>query len=338
MMAATVLKAAPPTSFSAQMLMKSCRSVNNHVGALEDSDPDDIVARRLSMHQLQTDPSFASLAPDDADATAQGTGSIYPNVDNRMVKADACNNFTRNFGNGPCVTLDEMIPIDNGLPGVKEHIDKTRTGVLKAINDRGVPSTALTFADIVWDSDPEEKTDAFAKITKPSDMAMETQPSGGTVLLPFSGDVCFPLNVTSTSVTSPFGARKRPTRGASAKHRGVDLSASFGTVVRSVAGGTVEYAGWYGNGGNTVKIRHATLGGLGGPFVTEYMHLSEIKVSNGQTVFIGQEIGRSGSTGVSTGNHLHFQLDRLVDKKEIPMDPLGLLQHAAEKSNVRGIS
>ncbi|MGK5630221.1 M23 family metallopeptidase [Streptomyces sp. URMC 123] len=88
---------------------------------------------------------------------------------------------------------------------------------------------------------------------------------------------------------------------SSGSHTGIDFHAASGTTVRSVASGTVVEAGWGGAYGNNVVIKHAD-----GTY-TQYGHLSSVSVSAGQTVTPGQQIGLSGSTGNSTGPHLHFE-------------------------------
>lgn len=112
--------------------------------------------------------------------------------------------------------------------------------------------------------------------------------------------VGYPL--ASIHVVSPFGRRIDPFWGRWAFHEGVDYRARYGTPVYAVANGTVVAAGYNGGWGNQIKIRHAS--GL----VTQYAHLSSMSVRNGQTVVRGQVIGRVGSTGRSTGAHLHFGL------------------------------
>lgn len=102
--------------------------------------------------------------------------------------------------------------------------------------------------------------------------------------------------------TSSFGKRKAPTKGASTYHKGVDWAVPTGTSVMAASGGTVTKAGWTSGGGYTVYINH------GNGTETRYKHLSKILVSVGQKVSQGQVIARSGSTGVSTGPHLHFEI------------------------------
>lgn len=109
----------------------------------------------------------------------------------------------------------------------------------------------------------------------------------------------WPLDVGGT-ITSTFGYRNAPTAGASSYHKGLDIAVPVGTQVHAAAGGTVVTASYQAAAGNYIQISH------GGGVYTVYMHLSSIGVSVGQTVSKGAVIGYSGSTGVSTGPHLHF--------------------------------
>jgi murein DD-endopeptidase MepM/ murein hydrolase activator NlpD len=120
----------------------------------------------------------------------------------------------------------------------------------------------------------------------------------------------FSWPVTGT-ITSPFGWRSNPFGGAPEFHQGLDIAAPTGTTVTAAAGGTVIMAQWYGGYGNYILIDH------GGGYSTGYGHLSAIYVSQGQTVQRGQAIGAVGSTGQSTGPHLHFEV-RINGK---PVDP-----------------
>lgn len=103
-------------------------------------------------------------------------------------------------------------------------------------------------------------------------------------------------------VSSPFGPR------GGAMHRGLDIAVPAGTPVVAAAPGTVEAAGWNGGYGNYVRIGHGRLGAGGSLLTTAYGHLQSIGVSVGQRVMVGQVIGRVGSTGDSTGSHLHFEV------------------------------
>jgi murein DD-endopeptidase MepM/ murein hydrolase activator NlpD len=102
-------------------------------------------------------------------------------------------------------------------------------------------------------------------------------------------------------VMSGFGVRIDPFLSRPAMHTGIDLRAEVGDPVQATAGGTVTVAGWSGGYGKMVEIDH------GNGFATRYGHLSEIEVKVGQQVKPGQSVGRVGTTGRSTGPHLHYE-------------------------------
>jgi len=111
--------------------------------------------------------------------------------------------------------------------------------------------------------------------------------------------------------TTPTGKFIRPVKGGytttrfrQGGHRGVDLVVPYGTSIYAADGGTVEFAGWGGSYGNYVKIKH------GNGFETIYAHASSLLVEAGDKVYQGQEIAKVGSTGNSTGNHLHFEISK----------------------------
>jgi murein DD-endopeptidase MepM/ murein hydrolase activator NlpD len=126
------------------------------------------------------------------------------------------------------------------------------------------------------------------------------------------GALAWPVSGT---ITSPFGYRQNPFGGGMEFHQGLDIAAPMGTTVQAASGGTVISAGWYGGYGNYILIDH------GGGMATGYGHLSQIFVSAGQPVQKGQAIGAVGSTGMSTGPHLHFEV-RIAGK---PTDPAAYL-------------
>ncbi|MEY4054946.1 MAG: hypothetical protein RL519_281 [Pseudomonadota bacterium] len=105
-------------------------------------------------------------------------------------------------------------------------------------------------------------------------------------------------------ITSNFGARRHPILGYTRMHAGVDFGAPWGAPIYAVGDATVSFAGWAGGHGNHVKLEH------GGGWGTGYSHMSRIAVSPGTRVRAGQVIGYVGSTGLSTGPHLHYELYR----------------------------
>jgi murein DD-endopeptidase MepM/ murein hydrolase activator NlpD len=105
-------------------------------------------------------------------------------------------------------------------------------------------------------------------------------------------------------MTSGFGMRRHPILGYTRMHAGIDFGAAYGSPIFAVADGVVGFAGRHGGHGNYVRLEHA--GGLG----TGYAHMSRIAVAPGVRVHAGQVIGYVGSTGLSTGPHLHFEAYR----------------------------
>ncbi|MDQ4087631.1 MAG: M23 family metallopeptidase [Pseudomonadota bacterium] len=120
-----------------------------------------------------------------------------------------------------------------------------------------------------------------------------------------SGAIAVPSDkpVRTAAFTSGYGVRSDPFQGRSAMHAGIDLSGPVGTPIHATADGVVTTAGWNSGGyGNLVKISH------GRGIETRYAHLASIGVRAGQQVKRGQVIGRMGSTGRSTGSHLHYEV------------------------------
>lgn len=105
-------------------------------------------------------------------------------------------------------------------------------------------------------------------------------------------------------VTSRYGMRRHPILGYRRMHAGIDFKAGHGTPIYAVTDGVVKFSGRHGGHGNYVKISH------GGGLATGYAHMSRIAVSNGARVRRGQVIGYVGSTGLSTGPHLHYEVYR----------------------------
>jgi murein DD-endopeptidase MepM/ murein hydrolase activator NlpD len=102
-------------------------------------------------------------------------------------------------------------------------------------------------------------------------------------------------------MNSPFGMRMDPFLKGPAVHTGIDLHGEMGDPVRVTANGKVTIASWQGGYGNMIEVNH------GNGLSTRYGHLSKIEVKVGDVVRIGQTIGRVGSTGRSTGPHLHYE-------------------------------
>ena len=119
----------------------------------------------------------------------------------------------------------------------------------------------------------------------------------------------------SRRITSPFGKRNSPGGIGSTNHKGIDIGAPFGSPVFASKGGTVSIAGWSGGYGNLVQINH------GQGWSSRYGHNSKLLVSPGQRVRQGQTIALVGSTGNSTGNHIHFE----IRHNGVSLNPLSML-------------
>jgi len=126
----------------------------------------------------------------------------------------------------------------------------------------------------------------------------------------------------SVPVTSDYGWRMNPVTIIWSFHSGIDLGAPFGTPVLAAKTGRVEYAGWGDGYGNLIELDHGSTG-------TRYAHLEAIYVSQGQRVAQGQQIGVVGSTGRSTGPHLHFELMVSSGDGWVALDPAPYLNRLA---------
>lgn len=127
-----------------------------------------------------------------------------------------------------------------------------------------------------------------------------------------TGRFVFPANAR---ISSGFGNRVHPILGYSRFHGGVDFAAPQGTAIYAADSGQVIFSGWYGGYGQTVIVDH------GGGLTTLYAHASRLLVREGQSVRQGQSIAAVGSTGLSTGPHLHFEVRRNGN----PVNPMGYL-------------
>jgi murein DD-endopeptidase MepM/ murein hydrolase activator NlpD len=143
------------------------------------------------------------------------------------------------------------------------------------------------------------------------------------------------MPVSNFNYTSGFGGRYDPFNGGAAFHAGVDMAGSNGEPILAAAPGTVVRAGWMGGYGNCIEIDH------GHGLATRYGHLSQIEVHTGDRIAAGNQIGRMGSTGRSTGSHLHFEVrvdGRAVDPMPYirAMPQVAAMQAAAAATGMGG--
>ncbi|MFD9752772.1 M23 family metallopeptidase [[Kitasatospora] papulosa] len=187
------------------------------------------------------------------------------------------------------------------LPGMKLTLGAKASGPAEAAPSKAAPSAAKKSA-------PAEKAAAPAQeaAAKTADYgASESTSSGWTA------------PVENANVTTQY--RASGASWSSGYHTGSDFQAASGTSVRSIGEGTVVSAGWSGSYGNEVVIQHSD------GMYSQYAHLSSLEVTTGQTVTGGQQIGLSGSTGNSTGPHLHFEV-RTGPSYGSDVDPIAYLR------------
>ncbi len=141
-----------------------------------------------------------------------------------------------------------------------------------------------------------------------ADQTRKIKPAGKPQKVVSSSSFIWPVRGV---ITSPFGYRMHPIRGRYIFHSGIDIGVASGTPIKCSANGTVIMSTWYGGYGNCIIVDH------GGGWSTLYGHCSALYVSKGKTVMQGTVIGAVGSTGMSTGPHLHFE----VRYNGSPVDP-----------------
>ena len=196
------------------------------------------------------------------------------------------------------------------LLAVRTAEQRREYGRLVAYRDELVAAQAdrRTLLARVRDDRHEAKEDLAALEQASAELTARLQSSTplGPPATPSASGFIWPVN---GAVTSGFGLRW------GRMHEGLDIGVGFGTPIRAAAGGTVSHAGWLGGYGNLVVVEH------GGGLATAYAHQQQIYVSVGQTVTQGQVLGEVGSTGNSTGPHLHFE----VRINGSAVDPFGYL-------------
>lgn len=192
-------------------------------------------------------------------------------------------------------------------PGMKLTLGAKASGSAEAAPSKATPSKAAPSE--AKPAAPAEKAAAPAEKT-----AATASTESGTSEASASG---YAAPVENPNVTTQY--RASGASWSSGYHTGSDFQAASGTSVRSIGPGTVVSAGWSGSYGNEVVIQHSD------GMYSQYAHLSSLEVSAGQTVSGGQQIGLSGSTGNSTGPHLHFEV-RTGPSYGSDVDPIAYLR------------
>lgn len=222
-------------------------------------------------------------------------------------------------------TRSEPLPSDSAA----DRADRLFVSInqsLKAIESEQL-SRVTTLADNAY-KNADAITQALAAAGLPVDSDFGKDSDVGGPLIPLNGSTIFDSKVKELdealdaldhlkkearrlplanpapgrSVTSPFGVRTDPILGTAALHSGMDFRAPMGMPAKVTAPGVVTKAGWNGGYGRMVEVDH------GNGFATRYGHLSEIDVTVGQKLAAGDAIGKTGSSGRSTGPHLHYEV------------------------------
>jgi len=189
--------------------------------------------------------------------------------------------------------------VRNELLGARDQIASTKQQKLTDLSQ-------LSASERAEAEEIDSLQASSAALTARIQAAQAQHSSSGPSSTPSSAGLIWPA---SGPVTSPFGFRW------GRMHEGIDIGASYGSAIHAAASGTIIYCGWESGYGNLTVIDH------GGNLATAYGHQSSIAVTCGQQVSQGQVIGYVGSTGHSTGPHLHFE----VRINGAPVDPMGYL-------------
>lgn len=204
---------------------------------------------------------------------------------------------------------------DEMFEGETKVAQEGKEGIRQEITKYDYEHNVIAVKTPVSDERLQEPVKKIVKVgTKPK--TSDDQSSG----LADSGNAgtstsAFKWPVNGARLSSKFGPRKAPKKGASSYHRGIDLAIGTGTPIYATKGGTVTRAGWASGYGYLVEINH------GGGFTSRYGHCSKLNVSRGQKVNQGDVIALVGNTGVSTGPHLHFE----IRKAGTAVNPLNYL-------------
>lgn len=211
------------------------------------------------------------------------------------------------YGRVPAVDLRLAAPATKPAGNTPRAVMRTQAGVLAlatVISFSGNGAAQFGRVEPAEASDPElAPRTANAETPSPSDQMAHAWP---VVLLRPSGG----------AVTSRFGWRTHPIFGSPEFHTGIDIATRYGSPVVAARAGVVVFVGWKSGNGRIVVLDH------GGGLETMYSHLSASLVAPGQEVEEGDEIGRIGSTGWSTGPHLFFE----VRRNGVPLDPARYLK------------
>ena len=215
---------------------------------------------------------------------------------------------------GDALTLSNAVPYltvkvterQNYVEDVNYDVNYVSDSSMYQGDERVISKGSFGKADIVADvtyvNGEEQERTVISSVTL-SDPVAETRARGTKVRPTWypTGSFRWPC---SGRITSYFGYRSTGIRGATRNHKGIDIACSYGTPIYAADGGRVTYAGYKGAMGYVVIIDHNN------GYVTYYEHNSSLLVSAGQTVYKGQQVAKAGRSGVASGVHCHFGIQR----------------------------
>ena len=223
--------------------------------------------------------------------------------------------------------INEIVAAKQALEKQKKDLEKVEASLAKkkddivtqkkqlSIEKQKLASQKTYFATIAakYKSQLAKEQAELAAINKKILEAMQNT-GGGKLVYTGNGVFAWPVP-SSNRITSDYGWRTSPIYGGSEFHKGIDISASGGATIVAAEDGVVLLSYYSSSFGNTVVVNH------GSGLMTLYAHMSSRSVSSGQAVSKGQRLGGVGSTGWSTGNHLHFQVTNKGDIYSGTVDP-----------------
>lgn len=237
--------------------------------------------------------AYTVLDEAERDALIHGELEVYETYENQYLHQDTYREIEEALLLKRAEIEENILQVEalmNTEMGKKEQYTNEVTEAQRISEETNVTLTALSAEKITLE-DQIKTEEAVRKST--------------TFIWPASG-----------RFTSPFGYRIHPIYRTRRMHNGIDIANSTGTNIAASQNGKVIFAGYQGGYGNLIVIRHAN------GMETAYAHLSRISVSVGDTVTQGQSIGKMGSTGGSTGSHLHFE----IRKNGTAVNPMNYLQ------------
>lgn len=198
-----------------------------------------------------------------------------------------------------------------------KNINKEQGEIQEAINKNEKLIEKLKTDRATWEKAEKDLAKQSRAISHMINQELKkSQKSGGATVVVTEGFT----RPIGGKITSPFGWRTHPIFKRKIFHSGVDIGAPYGSAIRAANSGKVIFVGWYSGYGKVVIINHGNINGV--PTSTLYAHMSATCVAKGANVSRGTVVGKVGTTGYSTGPHLHFE----VRQKGNPVNPLNFIR------------